>query len=50
MRSAMLSGVVDYLLKPVKLRQLKEILIKCLENIRAKRNSQEDMALRGKQT
>ena len=50
MRSAMLSGVVDYLLKPVKLRQLKEILIKCLENIRTKRNSQEDMALRRKQT
>jgi len=33
MRSAILSGVTDYLLKPVKLLQLKEIIQRCIGNI-----------------
>lgn len=35
MRSALRSGVVDYLLKPVKLVQIQEVLLKCQENLLA---------------
>lgn len=34
MRGALRSGVVDYLLKPVKLVQIQEVLLKCQENLR----------------
>lgn len=33
MRGALRSGVVDYLLKPVKLVQIQEVLLKCAENL-----------------
>lgn len=37
MRSALRSGVVDYLLKPVKLVQIQEVLLKCQENLRRRK-------------
>lgn len=37
MRSALRSGVVDYLLKPVKLMQIQEVLLKCQENLRRRK-------------
>lgn len=37
MRSALHSGVVDYLLKPVKLVQIQEVLLKCQENLRRRK-------------
>lgn len=46
MRSALRSGIVDYLLKPVKLSQLKEMLIKCIDNLEALRISEEKSSLR----
>lgn len=46
MRSALRNGVVDYLLKPVKLSQLKELLLKCIGNIAALRVSEERSSLR----
>lgn len=45
MRSAILSGVADYLLKPVKLLQLKEIIQKCIENIRSNLDSDQAQAI-----
>lgn len=36
MRGALRSGVVDYLLKPVKLVQIQEVLLKCQENLRCR--------------
>lgn len=39
MRSAILTGVNDYLLKPVKLIQLQEIMQKCIDNIRSVHSS-----------
>ncbi len=35
MRGALRCGVVDYLLKPVKLVQIQEVLLKCAENLRS---------------
>ena len=45
MRSAILSGVTDYLLKPVKLLQLKEIIQRCIENVQNIQNSDEAKAI-----
>lgn len=45
MRSAILSGVTDYLLKPVKLLQLKEIIQRCVANIRSSLDSDEARAI-----
>lgn len=42
MRSAILIGVTDYLLKPVKLLQLKEIVQKCIENLHSLPGSEEE--------
>ena len=44
MRGALRSGVVDYLLKPVKLVQVQEVLLKCAENLRCRdeQESQEE--------
>lgn len=42
MRSAILVGVTDYLLKPVKLLQLKEIVQKCIENLHSLPGSEEE--------
>ena len=45
MRSALRSGVTDYLLKPVKILQLKEIIQKCIDNIHANLDSGEALAI-----
>lgn len=39
MRGALRCGVVDYLLKPVKLVQIQEVLLKCAENLRCQEES-----------
>lgn len=41
MRGALRSGVVDYLLKPVKLVQIQEVLLKCAENLRRREEEQD---------
>lgn len=48
MRSALRSGVVDYLLKPVKLVQIQEVLLKCQENLRAGRRNLSETATTGR--
>lgn len=45
MRSAIRSGVTDYLLKPVKILQLKEIIQKCMDNIHRDLDSGEAQAI-----
>lgn len=48
MRSALRSGVVDYLLKPVKLMQIQEVLLKCQENLRRGRRNLSETATTGR--
>lgn len=48
MRSALRSGVVDYLLKPVKLVQIQEVLLKCQENLRRRKRNLSETATTGR--
>lgn len=46
MRGALHGGAADYLLKPIKLSQLREVLVKCAQNVDRQRSSEETLGLR----